>query len=706
MMPRNDPDCETNNKTNRSHEGIVIESSHIWEIKSIIRMWKVTLREDPLHMIKKDADLHSTRIVSSSCSLSELFPSVLGSHAVWTPFSEGGRTARIAFADFVARQLGDAMASTHLGEFTIRWALLSTTTMKKAGERGRQANSSVVPFILERTDIRCTSNDELHIGLRLFLHSKDPTMKTDDDLDPLLRNSTLKYLSDLFESKDFTRSMMNHVATAVLQDRLREQLKQRKAVAFVANGAVLPRKSGASHAPMTSPPAVPFEAPANSKMNGTLEISIGWLRPFLPELPSSSTGDDDNILRLNGLLVPEGVSLIVGGGYHGKSTLLRTIACGVYNKIPGDGREFSVTVTEAVTVRAEDGRYVNKCNISAFISNLPTLPGASALVDTTLFSTNEASGSTSQAANVVEAIEMGCSALLVDEDVSAANFMARDGRMRSLVMDESITPLLYRVNGLYATHGISSIVVVGGVGDWLDVPDAVILMDKYTCRDATEKARSVSRQFSHGHVQYGGRGVVHRLDWEKTGTPIPRRPTDRFLKTIGHDQTGVALIEGSHSISLYHANESSLEHHYHDDDEEDRLVDMSKCEQLMGKKSQLYGCGLCLVWLLEESCRYPEVGLKELLEKMDHSMDETDFACLVLGGDTHGATLRQDALLASIGNAYRPRRFEVGQALTRLRGTELENISIEEDDEEKTRLIEEERKKQELLDLWNARRKK
>ncbi len=678
----------------------------------------MAIRGDPAPMLRKDADLHSTRIVLASCDLSVLFSSVLGGNEVWAAFVEGGKTARTTFTDFIARRLGgQATASSEWGMFTIRWALWSatTSTMKKAEERGRQPSaSSVVPFILERTDIRCTSKNELHIGLRLFLHAEDESMGTDKDgkdLDFHLQNATGDYLSELFATKDFIKDMMNHVATAVLQDRLREQLKAKKAVAFVANGAILPRKSGASHAPMASPPAVPFQAPVNSKMSGTLEVSMGRLRPFLydkiPESPSMSTDGDNSSIRMNGLLVPEGISLIVGGGYHGKSTLLRTIACGVYNKIPGDGREFSVTVTDAVTVRAEDGRYVNNCDISAFISNLPTLPGASEAVDTTRFSTNEASGSTSQAANVVEAIEMGCSALLVDEDVSAANFMARDGRMRSLVMDESITPLLYRVNGLYASHGISSVVVVGGVGDWLDVPDAVILMDKYTCRDATEKARSVSRQFSHGHVQYGGRGVVHRLSWEKTGTPIPRRPTDRFLKTIGHDQTGVALIEGSHAISLYHSHESSLEHHYHDDDDEDRLIDMSKCEQLMGKKSQLYGCGLCLVWLLEESSRHPEIGLKALMEKMDNSMDEADFASIVLGANTHSASFRHDTLLTSIGHAYRPRRFEVGQALTRLRGIELENTPVDdEDEEEKARLAEEERKKKELLDLWNARRKK
>ena len=344
--------------------------------------------------------------------------------------------------------------------------------------------------------------------------------------------------------------LMRHVATAVLQDKLRAVLPSRDAVAFVANGAILPRKSGASAAPMASPPAIPFRAPTDSPMNQSLTVDLGLLYPYIVEsLPGSSSGTKSGgtEITLEGLLVPRGVSLIVGGGYHGKSTLLRCLAAGVYNKIPGDGREFCVTVDDAVTVRAEDGRYVNHCNVSAFISNLPT-PS----LDTSRFSTGEASGSTSQATNVSESIEMGASALLVDEDTSAANFMARDGRMRSLVMDESITPLLYRVNGLFASHGISSIVVVGGVGDWLDVINSAILMDRYICKDATAKARSVSKQFSHGHVQYGGRGVVHRLEWEKSGTPIPRRPAvdEKEAYNFALDKIVVTLLDGSNTISL------------------------------------------------------------------------------------------------------------------------------------------------------------
>lgn len=297
--------------------------------------------------------------------------------------------------------------------------------------------------------------------------------------------------------------------------------------------------------------------------------------------------------------------------------MLRTISAGVYDKVPGDGREFCVTVYNAVSVRAEDGRYINNCNISAFISNLPALPGVDTTATTTHFGTKEASGSTSQAANVSEAIEMGATALLVDEDVSAANFLARDGRMRALVMDESITPLLYRVNGLYQFHGVSSVVVVGGVGDWLDVQDHVVLMDKYLASDATEKARSISYQFSYGHVQYAGRGVVHRLPWEKTGSPLRRRPSDSFIRQFKKDSV-ISILDGGTTLSLLGESDSDLMQ----DDEHLGLIDMSRCEQLTGNQSQLFGCGVCVKWLLQTSEQDRTLSLSELLTKMEKTLDQ------------------------------------------------------------------------------------
>jgi Predicted ATPase of the ABC class len=433
-----------------------------------------------------------------------------------------------------------------------------------------------------------------------------------------------------------------------------------------------------------------------------------------------------------------------------KSTLLRAIAAGVYNKIPGDGREYCVTVPETMTIRAEDGRYVQNCNISAFISNLPTPPGVTETVDTTHFSTTEASGSTSQAANVVEAMEMGAKVFLVDEDVSAANFMARDGRMRALVMDESITPLLYRVNGMYRSLGISCVCVVGGVGDWLgrsctkiisdvtfqsvvfsspcaladflsslllptDVPDQVILLNKYVTSDATKKAASISYQFSYGHVQYAGKGVVHQLEWERKGTPLARRPTDAFLKQFEPETSAISLLDGGHAISIHPVetdddNDSSSASNDATtimDDVDDGYIDLSRCEQLMGKKPQLYACGQCVLWLIREAQAHPGVGMAMLLAKLDETIDSKGMLEVFM---ENGADIVKSThwvhLLAASGFAYRPRRYEIGQAFFRMRGMKLEHIPEDDDNEEERIRREAERRKRELAEMWAKRRPK
>ena len=644
--------------------------------------WTTTFVEDPLDLTGR-LDDQGARVVRSQVVWAKR------SLAEW-PWCQD-HVSRVAVADYVARCLAEMSFNKSVGTRTIVVEMLDQTTIGVNTRRRKHSRqSNLTPFMLERTDVFCSPNRELNVFVRVMVYQDGEGDSPESDVGSCVDEA----LEFAFRPVDapYMKDLMRHIAMAVLQDRIRRQLKDLNAVAFVANGSILPRRSGASLAPMESPPAVPFEAPQDSPMNQTIMVDMGGLSQYVeaPVINGSTS------VSLTGLVVPRGISLIVGGGYHGKSTLLRCLAAGVYNKIPGDGREFCVTVDDAVTVRAEDGRYVNNCNVSAFISNLPTLPGMSKVLDTAHFSSGEASGSTSQAANVVEAIEMGASVFLVDEDVSAANFMARDGRMRSLVMDESITPLLYRVNGLYQAHGISSVVVVGGVGDWLDVPDNVILMDKYTCRDATKKAHSVSRQFSHGHVQYAGRGVVHRLDWHKSGTPIPRRPADDFARKYDPRSTSISLIEGGHGLVLHHSDTSI-------GDEED-YIDLSRVEQLMGRKPQLYGCGLAILSMLNLSLEHSSKGLKELLEMYDLQTDDCGFGPSVLA--ELGASDSWKLLVESLGHAYRPRRFEVGQALVRLRGIQLEELPLEDDGSEAAARAEEERKKRELLELWNSRRKK
>jgi hypothetical protein len=213
--------------------------------------------------------------------------------------------------------------------------------------------------------------------------------------------------------------------------------------------------------------------------------------------------------KITGMLIPKGVTVITGGGYHGKSTILNAIKMGVYNKISGDGREFVVTNSQAIAIRSEDGRYVSGVDISPFIDNLPVVTK----IDPSNFSSNSASGSTSMAASVIESMEFQPELFLLDEDTCASNFMIRDSRMRSMISNEPITPFIYRVNSLYKQKGISTIVVIGGSGDWFDVQDTTIMMDNFKCEDATKKAISICKTFCTGRVQFNGRGLVHQLPW-------------------------------------------------------------------------------------------------------------------------------------------------------------------------------------------------
>jgi predicted ABC-class ATPase len=258
----------------------------------------------------------------------------------------------------------------------------------------------------------------------------------------------------------------SHVETVEDADHLRGLLTGLGLVAFVADGAVLPRESGASDTPLEEG-AVPFRSPEEYR------VAV--------ELPNGG--------GVSGMGLPEGVTLVAGGGFHGKSTLLSALSWGVYDHVPGDGRELVVARGDAVKIRAEDGRSVSGVDISAMIGELP---GGRSTKD---FSSPNASGSTSQAANIAEAIEVGTSLLLVDEDTSATNFMIRDERMRELVRREPISPFIDLVRPLYRSLGVSTVVVVGGVGDYLDVADRVILLEDYTPSDATPRSREVTKRF-------------------------------------------------------------------------------------------------------------------------------------------------------------------------------------------------------------------
>lgn len=271
----------------------------------------------------------------------------------------------------------------------------------------------------------------------------------------------------------------NHIETIEDQEFLRDRLDELNLVAFVGDGSILPRRSGVDDRPLKEKVVVP-QSPRE------LEVEV--------DLPNSG--------RLKGMGIPRGVTLIVGGGFHGKSTLLHAIERGVYNHLPGDGRERVVTHPGAIKIRAEDGRYVERVNIEPFIKHLPMGK------DTKTFSTENASGSTSQAANILEALEMGAKVLLVDEDTSATNFMIRDQRMQALVAKdkEPITPFVDKVGKLYQDLGVSTILVMGGSGDYFDVANTVIMMDTYQPRCVTKHAKEIAEKQISRRTDEGGAG--------------------------------------------------------------------------------------------------------------------------------------------------------------------------------------------------------
>jgi predicted ABC-class ATPase len=321
---------------------------------------------------------------------------------------------------------------------------------------------------------------------------------------------------------------------------LRGRLDELGLVTFIADGSILPRKSGISDMPMDEKDAIMLRSPES------LRISI--------ELPHAG--------RISGLGIPGGVTLIVGGGYHGKSTLLHTIERGIYNHIPGDGRELCVTNPDAVKIRAYSGRSVSSVDISGFIDNLPFGQ------DTTNFSTPNASGSTSQAASIAEALEAGARVLLMDEDTCAANFMVRDLKMQELVKkeDEPITTYIDCVRQLYDKEGVSSILVLGGVGDYFEVADTVIQMIRYEPHDVTAEAKNVVEKSpakrKHEHRGYTGgrrRRLVHTVSIDPRNKYGKRsvRAVEAARIHFGSTTIDLAdveqLVEPSQSNAIAHA---------------------------------------------------------------------------------------------------------------------------------------------------------
>lgn len=374
---------------------------------------------------------------------------------------------RIALEDYLTRQFDKAIATVAKGH-------------RGSGKSGRIQIDRCGQEILDRTSA-FVDNRQIEMRFTVGLPARGRTVLSREAEIMFFREiPDIVQRSLLYESLSAS-DVLRHVEVAEDQESLRQALHDRHIVVFIANDAVLPRRSGIDDRPLQETAqehVVTFQAPQR------LEVEV--------ELPNRG--------KIRGMGIPEGVTLIAGGGFHGKSTVLNALERGVYNHIPGDGRDYVVTIPEACKIRSEDGRRIEKVNITPFITNLPFGK------DTSHFSTDNASGSTSQAANIMEAVEIGSKLLLIDEDTSATNFMIRDERMQELVAKEKepITPFVDKVRQLYKDYGVSTILVMGGSGDYFDVADTVIMMDAYTPRDVTEQAQEIIQKHKTKRMEEGG----------------------------------------------------------------------------------------------------------------------------------------------------------------------------------------------------------
>jgi len=452
------------------------------------------------------------------------------------------RSREIALRDYLARKFNENIKLFSLGN-------------RGSGGSGRISIDAPGQEILERSSVVIT---HLYIEVRFTagmpaigrsVAAKHAEAMLFEEL-PKIVNLSLK-----FENLDEAQ-LYEHLHCAEDADFIRGELENLGLVAFIAEKSLLPRVSGVDDRPLPEEDAVLFESPVELRED-----------LFLP-----------NLGMISGMGIPKGVTLITGGGFHGKSTLLRAIERGIYNHIPGDGREFVVTNPNAVKIRAEDGRRVENVNIKPFISKLPFGK------ETESFSTDDASGSTSQAANILEALEVGADALLIDEDTTATNFMIRDHRMQELVAknNEPINPFIDKVKSLFREHRVSTVLVIGGSGDYFDVADRVIRMTEYKPEEVTEEAKEIADRFKTERVVEGG---------DYFGVLTDRIPIRESVDAAKGKRKAKISQKGLHSIKFGK-----------------NLIDISALEQLVDM-SQTNAIGDAIVY----SKRYMD-GVKTLRE--------------------------------------------------------------------------------------------
>jgi len=532
----------------------------------------------------------------------------------------------IALCDFLTRVFADVIT----GGSGTDW----TQSVQGGGGWGgsKGGNLSVdVPgqYVLQRTSVVATE-EYVEVRLTLALPAHGRTIEGIRAAEIVGCGLLPAVEQALIYSSLDQQTLWKHILSVEDQEHLRGQLLGMGLIGFVGNGAVLPRKSGVDDRPMTAKDdqnLVKFASPKS------LEVSV--------KLPHAGL--------IRGMGIRKGITLIIGGGFHGKSTLLQALQLGVYNKVPGDGREFVAFDPNGIKVRAEDGRFIAGTDISPFISNLPFGK------DTRHFCTQDASGSTSQAANIIEALEVGATSLLVDEDTCATNFMIRDARMQAVVSPdrEPITAFIQKVRPLFEDRGVSTVMVIGGTGDFFEVATTVVQMHQYNAVDVTACCKQVAKEMPNPTA------IATR---DRTfGATIPR-----ILRSQGLAANGKVSAKSLRCIS-YGETE----------------VELTNVEQLV-EISQAKAIADCLQKLGDAGQVNGKTRLKDVVERLYATLRRNEGMSGANGLDMLSRFGKPNGFYAL------PRSFEIAAALSRLRTistsvdrrTEAAELDAEEWDEE------------------------
>lgn len=520
-------------------------------------------------------------------SPSKVSVQVKGSTAGFPEELYKGRHQRAALQDEMTRQFYHAIQ-----KYAFR--------AKGSGKSGLMSVSKCGQEVLERTACEINpKNGDVKLRFEVGFPANGRTINARE-----LEKIVFEFLPECVEQSLFYKNCDKKRVRSIIdlaedQQYIRDELEKNDLIAFVANGAILPRESGVSDKPMKG--AVRFQSPKE------MEVTM--------KLPHKG--------EISGMGIRRGITLIVGGGYHGKSTLLKALELGVYNHIQGDGREYVITKDDAMKIRAEDGRSIKKTDISMFINDLPNGK------DTRGFYTEDASGSTSQAANVIESMEAGASVMLIDEDTSATNFMIRDELMQRVIHRdmEPITPFIDRILELYQVYGISTVIVAGSSGAYFHIADTIIQMDRYEPKEITKLAKETAKDFPamSGMENPAEKPVFIRCPRQGRGF----KPNDRIkMKTMGKEM-----------VQLNREN-----------------IDLRYVEQLADTE-QVSALGYCVRYA-EKHLFQGKDTIQNVVDKLEEKICREGLSSLCESN-------------ASVANLAMPRRQEIFACLNRYRGLNL-----------------------------------